>query len=130
MSMTRLMLKPFKMKKKEYQQYYQRMEELLSILTTKGKLTKKLQEELDVVSERVATYEEEHFPFKPDNLIEMIELRMYQRKLKQKDLAKILETTPSRISELLNGKRDLTMDLARGLYKKLNVDPKLILNER
>ena len=65
-----------------------------------------------------------------DNLIEMIELGMNQRKLKQKDLAKILETTPSRISELRNRKRDITIDLARGLYKKLNVDPKLILNER
>ena len=118
------------MKTKEYQQHNRRMEELLSLLTAKGKLTKKQQQELDTVSDKVAAYEEEHFPFKPDNLIEMIELRMYQRKLKQKDLAKILDTTPSRISELLNGKRDLTMDLARGLYKKLNVDPKLILNER
>ena len=59
----------------------------------------------------------------------MIELRMFQRKLKQKDLARILGTTPSRISEILNGKRDLTMDLARELYKKLNVDPELILSE-
>ena len=50
-------------------------------------------------------------------------------KLKQKDLPRILGTTPSRISETLNGKRDQTMDLARALYKKLNVDPKLILSE-
>ena len=106
-----------------------RMEELLAILTTKGKLDNRQQQELDKLSEVVASYEEEHFPFKPDTLIEMIELRMFQRKLKQKDLAKILGTTPSRISEILNGKRDLTMDLARGLYKKLNVDPKLILME-
>jgi len=57
----------------------------------------------------------------------MIELRMYQRKLKQKDVAKILGTTPSRISEILNGKRGLTMDLAKGLYKNLNIDAEIIL---
>jgi len=57
----------------------------------------------------------------------MIELRMYQRKLKQKDLAKILGTTPSRISEILNGKRGLTLELARGMYLKLNIDAELIL---
>ena len=58
----------------------------------------------------------------------MIELRMYQRKLKQKDVAKILGTTPSRISEILNGKRGLTMELAKSLYKNLNIDAELILS--
>ncbi len=115
------------MNAKEYRTANIRMEELLTVLTDKGKLTKRQQQELDQVSEQIAQYEEEHYPFKPETLIEMIELRMYQRKLKQKDLAKILGTTPSRISELLNGKRDLTIDLARGLYQKLKIDPNLIL---
>jgi len=113
----------------QYKVAIKRMEELLTILTEMGKLRKQQQQELDKLSGVVASYEEEHFPFKPETLVEMIELRMYQRKIKQKDLAKILGTTPSRISEILNGKRDITMDLARGLYKKLNVDPKLILME-
>ena len=117
------------MNAKEYKDANSRMEELLAILTDKGKLGKKQQLELDRISEAIALFEEEHYPFKPETLIEMIELRMFQRKLKQKDLARILGTTPSRISEILNGKRDLTMDLARELYKKLNVDPKLILSE-
>ena len=38
----------------------------------------------------------------------MIELRMYQLKLKQKDFAHILGTSPSRISEILKGKKGLT----------------------
>jgi HTH-type transcriptional regulator/antitoxin HigA len=117
------------MNTQEYKTATKRMEELLTILTEKGKLNKGQHQELDKLSEKVALFEEEHYPFKPDSLVEMIELRMYQRKLKQKDLAKILGTTPSRISEILNGKRDLTMDLARGLYKKLNVDPTLLLSE-
>ncbi len=68
------------MNAKEYRTATIRMEELLTVLTDKGKLTKRQQQELDQVSEQIAQYEEEHYPFKPETLIEMIELRMYQRK--------------------------------------------------
>ena len=105
------------------------MEELLKFLTKEGTLSTEQQIELDEISDKIADYEEANFPFQVESLKEMIELRMYQRKLKQKDLAQILGTTPSRISEILNGKRNLTMELAKGLYNKLNIDPKLILGE-
>ena len=117
------------MKSSEYKDKTKRMEELLKSLTTKGKLTPKQQNELDVISDIVADYEESNFPFQIETLTEMIELRMFQRKLKQKDVAKILGTTPSRISEILNGKRNLTLEIAKGLYNKLNIDPNLILSE-
>ncbi len=105
------------------------MEALINILTDKGRLSKRQQSELDLISENIADYEELNFPFKPENLKEMIELRMYQRKLKQKDVAKLLGTTPSRVSEILNCKRQLTLELAKGLYRKLNIDAEMILNE-
>ncbi len=111
----------------EYKSKSKRLESLLKMLTEKGRLSKKYQQELNELSELIADYEEEHFAFEPDSLIEMIELRMYQRKLKQKDVAEILGTTPSRVSEILSGKRGLTIDLAKGLYTKLNIDPKIIL---
>ena len=113
----------------EYKHKTKRMEALLKLLTDKGSLDLKLQTELDEISDEIADYEEENFPFKVETLNEMIELRMYQRKLKQKDIAQILGTTPSRISEILNGKRGLTIELAKGLYHKLNIDPKLILSD-
>ena len=115
------------MNNSEYKLKSKRLENLLKLLTEKGKLSKKHERELDNLSEEIALFEEENFAFEPSNLIEMIELRMYQRKLKQKDVAKILGTTPSRVSEILNGKRGLTIDLAKGLYTKLNIDPTLIL---
>jgi HTH-type transcriptional regulator/antitoxin HigA len=117
------------MKSSEYKNKTKRMEELLKLLTEKGSLNLKLQKELDKISDEIANYEEENYPFKVESLTEMIELRMYQRKLKQKDIAQILGTTPSRVSEILNGKRGLTIDLAKGLYNKLNIDPKFILSE-
>lgn len=117
------------MTKAEYTEKNKRMEELLKLLTEMGELPGALNEELDAISEDIAIYEETNFPFEVESLIEMIELRMYQRKLKQKDLAEILGTTPSRISEILNGKRQLNFELAKGLYSKLNIDPSFIFSE-
>ena len=111
----------------EYKAKSKELESLLKKLTEEGQLSKYEFKKLDDISDLIASFEEEKYPFKPDTLKEMIELRMYQRKLKQKDLAKILGTSPSRISEILNGKRSLTYELAKGLYSKLNIDPELIL---
>jgi HTH-type transcriptional regulator/antitoxin HigA len=113
---------------KEYNIKNQRLEEILKMLSTEGHLSNDLSDELDFLSEEIADYEDENYPFKADTLKEMIELRMFQRKLKQKDVAQILGTTPSRISEILNGKRNLTIELARGLHQKLNIDAELILS--
>ncbi len=129
MNMIKLTRKIYNMKSSIYKEKTKRMEELLKSLTSEGILTSKQQIELDEISDEIAEYEEINFPFEIESLTEMIELRMFQRKLKQKDLAEILGTTPSRISEILNGKRNLTLDIARGLYNKLNIDPKLILSE-
>ena len=121
------MLQKSEMDKKNYIKNTERMEALLKEFTEKGKLEKQDQLELDRVSDAVQEYEEKYYAFKADTLQEMIELRMYQRKLKQKDLAKILGTTPSRISEILNGKRGLTFELAKALHQKLNIEAELIL---
>lgn len=52
------------MNAKEYKDANNRMEELLDILTDKRKLSKKQQLELDTISDTIASYEEEHYPFK------------------------------------------------------------------
>ena len=52
---------------------------------------------------------------------------MFELKYKQRDLASLLEITPTRLSEIMNGKRKVNMDLAKRLYKKLNIDPQFIL---
>ncbi len=83
--------------------------------------------ELKRVSEIVENFESEHHSIGTPSLREVIELRMFEMKLKQKDLAEILETNSSRIREYLNGKRDITIDIARALHKKLNIDSDIIL---
>lgn len=112
----------------DYYNALERMEELLKIVGNHTSSIDKNFIELDKLSNMIAEFEEKNYPMTPQNLIEMIELRMFQRKLKQKDLAKILGTRNARISEYLNGKRKLTLDIAKALHKKLNIDAELILN--
>lgn len=63
----------------------------------------------------------------PDNLIDMIKLKMFEKGLSQRDLARLLSEPESRISELLNNKRKLTMKVAKSLYKKLDISADFIL---
>lgn len=113
----------------EYHQKSIRMEELLKQLTVAGELDTTLQKELDQVSDEIARYEESKYPFQIESLKEMIEVRMFQQKLKQKDLAELLGTSPSRISEILKGKRPLNFELAKALYNKLQIDAKFIFQD-
>jgi HTH-type transcriptional regulator / antitoxin HigA len=64
---------------------------------------------------------------KPDSLSDMLRLKMFEFKYKQRDLAQLLDITPTRLSEIMNGKRKVNIDLAKRLYQKLNIDPKFIL---
>lgn len=64
---------------------------------------------------------------KPDSLRDMLHLKMFEFKCKQRDLAKALDISPTRLSEVMNGKPKVNMDLAKKRYQKLNIDPKFIL---
>ena len=47
--------------------------------------------------------------------------------MKQKELAAFLGITEARLSEVLGGKRKVTIDLAKRLYEKLNIEADFIL---
>ncbi|MFO7932996.1 MAG: helix-turn-helix transcriptional regulator [Bacteroidales bacterium] len=58
---------------------------------------------------------------------EMISLCMAEMGLAQKSLAELLEVSPPRISEYLNGKSEPTLKVARQMYRKLDIDPEILL---
>ena len=66
-------------------------------------------------------------PPKPETLPAMIELKRQQKQLKQKDLAALLEITAGRLSQILSGKRRVSLDLAKKLHERLNISPAFIL---
>jgi HTH-type transcriptional regulator / antitoxin HigA len=70
---------------------------------------------LDVLVTLVEAYEAKHWQISPPDPIAAIELRMQQKGLTRRDLEKILGSR-SRVSEILNRKRPLTLDMIRRLH--------------
>jgi len=70
---------------------------------------------LDVLVSLVEAYEAKHWQISPPDPIAAIELRMQQKGLTRLDLEKILGSR-SRVSEILNRKRPLTLDMIRRLH--------------
>jgi HTH-type transcriptional regulator / antitoxin HigA len=74
----------------------------------------------ELLSILIEKYEEEKFPIEAPNPIEAIKFRMEQRGLTNKDLASILGGR-NRVSEILNHKRGLSLEMIRSLRNELGV---------
>ena len=83
--------------------------------------------ELNVLSNLVADFEENHFPVKKPTLIETMKLRMYERGLNQKRVSELLGVSTSRVSEYLTGKSEPPLKIARNISQKLDIDPIIVL---
>lgn len=81
---------------------------------------------LDVLVTLVEAYEQKHYQVDPPDPIEAIKFRMEQLDLKPSDLAKILGGR-SRVSEVLNKKRKLTVEMMRSLRKHLAIPAESLL---
>ena len=77
-------------------------------------------DELEVLTTLVEVYEEQHYAIDAPDPIEAIKFRMEQEGLKQKDLVSIVGSK-SRVSEILNKKRKLTIEMIRNLHKQLHI---------
>ncbi|MGH7960223.1 MAG: helix-turn-helix domain-containing protein [Candidatus Binatia bacterium] len=75
---------------------------------------------LDILVTLVEAYEAKHWRIDPPDPIEAIKLRMEQRGLSRHDLAKVLGSR-SRVSEVLNRKRPLTLEMIRRLHTTLGI---------
>lgn len=65
----------------------------------------------------------------PETLPGMIHIKMAERNMKQKDMAQLLGVSTARFSEVMNGKRRITIDLAKNLYERLDISPEFILKK-
>src|SRR5713226_4822094 len=75
---------------------------------------------LDVLATLIDAYEAGHYPMDPPDPIEAIKFRMEQQGLTREDLAKILGTR-TRVSEVLNRRRSLSIGMIRQLHQKLGI---------
>jgi HTH-type transcriptional regulator / antitoxin HigA len=113
-------IKPIKTER-DYQKALKEIEKLWDAKpnTAKG-------DRLDVLVTLVEAYEQKHYRIDPPDPIESIKFRMEQLELKPSDLADILGGR-SRVSEILNKKRKLTVEMMRSLRKRLAIPAESLL---
>lgn len=84
-----------------------------------------LAEVLDYLADQVKMYEDEHFTVPEAEPREVLRFLMAQHGLKQEDLS---DCAPQgRISDILNGRRGISKDIARRLARRFNVRADLFL---
>jgi len=100
---------------KEYEQALERLDYVFDapLETPEG-------DEAELLVVLIEKFEDENYPIEAPDPIEAIKFRMEQLNLKNKDLASVLGYR-SRVTEILNRKRKLNLNMIRNLHKKLNI---------
>jgi HTH-type transcriptional regulator/antitoxin HigA len=107
----------------DYQVSLNRLEKLFD-----AKIGTKESDEADIVGLLIDEYEQKHHPIEAPDPIEAIKIRMEEMQLKQVDLISEIGGK-SRVSEILNRKRKLTIDMVRKLANKLNLSASLLIKD-
>jgi HTH-type transcriptional regulator / antitoxin HigA len=81
---------------------------------------------LDVLATLIDAYETEHYPMDPPDPIEAIKFRMEQQGLTRRDLEELIGTR-TRIAEVLNRKRGLSIGMIRRLHERLGISAEVLI---
>ncbi len=84
-------------------------------------------DKLDVLTTLVEAYEEKYYPIDPPDPIEAIIHEMESQGLTRKDLERYLGTR-ARVSEVLNRKRSLSLQMIRNLQEGLGISAEILIN--
>ncbi len=83
-------------------------------------------DELDLMVTLVESYEMKHYPIAPPDPIDAIKFRMEQMGMTNSDMVQYLGSQ-SRVSEILNKRRKLTLSMIKSLYKGLKIPAEILL---
>jgi len=81
---------------------------------------------LDVLATLIDAYEAEHYPMEPPDPVEAIKFRMEQQGLSRKDLEPLIGTR-TRVAEVLNRKRSLSIGMIRRLHDRLGISAEVLI---
>jgi len=84
-------------------------------------------DEAEILSLLLENYENEHYKIEAPDPIEAIKIRMEELNMRQKDLIGIIGGK-SRVSEILNRKKRLTVDMIRDLERILQISASVLVN--
>ena len=121
--------------RQQYDETKARVEQLIAEATAKGMLEPEMDnvytQEIGKLSELMAAYEDEYLNILPlrqkSPLIATIEDYFYAHGMKQKEGAKLLGVNESQFSQIMSGRRKISMSFAKRLHKMMGIDANLIL---
>jgi len=107
----------------DYKKALKRLEEIFD-----SKIGTLESDEADILGLLIDEYEKKQYQIDAPDPIEAIKIRMEEMHLKQVDLADVIGGK-NRVSEVLNRKRKLTIEMIRNLTKRLNLSPGLLIRD-
>ena len=107
----------------DYQKALKRLEEIFD-----AKIGTLESDEADILGLMINEYEKRNYHIDAPDPIEAIKIRMEEMQLRQVDLADVIGGK-NRVSEVLNRKRKLTVEMIRNLTKRLNLSPGLLIRD-
>lgn len=113
-------LKPIKTQE-QYKEYLKIIDALIDCEENSSE-----EEILELVSILVESYEAKHYPIEAPDPIEAIKIKMEEEGLKRKDLAPFFGSS-SRVSEVLNRKRPLTLEMIKKIHHGLKISAETLL---
>lgn len=121
--------------RKQYDDVKSRVEHLIAEATEKGMLEPEMDnaytQEIAELSRLMADYEDEVLNILPlrqkSPLISIIEDYFYSHNMRQKDGAKLLGVNESQFSQIMSGRRRISMSFAKRLHSKLGINADIIL---
>ena len=122
--------------RKQYDEVKARVENLIAEATAKGMLEPDMDneytQEIALLSQQMSVYEDEYLNILPlrqkSPLIASIEDYFYAHGMRQKDGARLLGVNESQFSQIMSGRRRISMPFAKRLCSKLGIDANLILD--
>jgi HTH-type transcriptional regulator/antitoxin HigA len=118
------MLKPIRTKK----DYDAALGKAYELMQKDLKPNSRLSDELEILSVLIEAYEEKHYPIPSPHPIEAIKFRLDQMGMDETELNKILGGR-SRKSEILSGRRKLSLSMIRELHNKLKIPAETLIAE-
>ena len=110
--------------KKDYEEALARIDVLMDADDDEEEL-----KELDALTTLVVAYEKKHFPIEPLDPIDVIKFRMEQMGFTNVDLAAAIHCSRGRVSEVLNKRRPLSLNMIRTISKEMDIPVELLVKE-
>lgn len=111
---------------KAYQAAMEKIDALMKI--GEAKLKPAQAAELRLLALAAQAYEKRMYTIPaPKTLQGLIEFKMYERKLKQKELAQLLDIAESKLSQILTGKRKPDVSFLKAAHEQLEIDGNVLL---